>query len=411
MISLSKYRMILNASMRLSLLLLLFLIAGSAFGQSKEELQRQRDEINKQLSYTRKLIGEAEENKAMTSRELKLLQEQIRLRSRLLRSYEKEIAGIDQDIDRSESEIIALEAKIEAMKEEYASMIYQAYKSRRNHDELMYIFAASDFNQAFKRFQILREYAEYRKKQAKEIENTQLELQDQIAQLERDKESKVALAADKKKEADALEVDKRRSQEALNSLQAQQEELIAKQRSQEKEKKRLSDAIRKIIEEELAAEARKNKGAFALTPEGKIVSENFAKNKGQLPWPVLRGVITARFGTQPHESIPGITVQNNGIDISTEAGSAVISIFNGEVTSVFSIPGAGKTVIITHGAYKSVYSYLTNLNVGKGDTIEAGEKIGEVMDQKDSSFSHFEVWKTSSKGPQPQNPELWIKGR
>jgi septal ring factor EnvC (AmiA/AmiB activator) len=395
--------------MRLSTLLLLMLLPILGFAQSKEELQRQRDELNRKIEYTKKLIADTKQGQEATFNDLRILKEQINYRRQLLTSYEKEIRRFGDEIKASENQIRELESKIARMKEEYAAMIRQAYKNRRNHDELMYIFAAKDFNQAFKRFKILQEYADYRKRQANEIRDTQEQLRVRVVELEEARKEKEALLSTKAAEADELAADRAQSESVLAELKQKESELRRQQEQQEAERQRLNAAIRRIIEEELAAEKRKNDGKFELTPEGRIVSAEFEKNKGSLPWPVVRGVVTSRFGTQPHESIPGITIENNGVDIATEDGASVLAIFNGEVTSVFSIPGAGKNVIVTHGAYKSVYTNLTEVTVKKGQTVNAGEKLGTVITAANKTTAHLEIWKMSSSGPAPQNPELWIK--
>ncbi len=394
-------------------LTLVFVLAGlGGMAQSKAELQRQRDELNKKIAFTRKLISDAQKGQETTFGQLRILQEQIRYRQQLQRTYEKEVAKIGDDIATSERSIREFESKIEAMKKEYAAMVFQAYKGRRSHDELMYIFAADNFNQAFKRFKIMQEYADYRKRQADEIRETQEKLQMRIVELAADLEAKEALIAEKAKEAEELSKDKAESERVLAELKQEEQKLRKQQEQQEAERQKINAAIRKIIEDELAAEKKKNDGRFELTPEGKIVSEQFEQNKGSLPWPVLRGVITGRFGKQPHETLPGIVIENNGLDISTEAGATVAAIFGGTVTSVFSIPGAGQNVIITHGAYKSVYTHLEGLSVAKGDKIEAGDLIGRIIATGGKHICHLEIWKMTKDGGTPQNPELWLtKGR
>ncbi len=408
------YPMTMNGSTclkRLCFLLVMTLVATATFAQSKAELQRQRDEINKKIEYTRKLINEAKQNQENTYGQLRILQEQIRYRQQLQRTFEQEVLKINEDIDASERTIAELEAKVEAMKREYAAMIYQAYKGRRSHDELMYLFAADDFNQAFKRFKIMQEYADYRKRQANEIKETRERVQEHVSVLEADREEKEKLVAEKAREAQALSQDKAESEKVLTSLKQEEKKLRKQQEQQEAERQRVNAAIKKIIEEELAAEKKKNDGKFELSPEGKIVSEKFEQNKGSLPWPVLRGVVTGRFGKQPHETLPGIVIENNGIDIATEAGSPVMAIFGGTVTSVFSIPGAGQNVIVTHGAYKSVYTHLEGLSITKGDKIEAGEMLGRIIPTGGKNICHLEIWKMTKDGGTPQNPELWIVKR
>ncbi len=409
MTSRSPYQMTMNAAMRLSLIFFFLVLGANVSAQSKAELERQRDALNEKIAYTRKLIDEKKEGQEATYEQLRILREQINYRTQLLASYEKEIRRFRDEIQSTESEIRELESKIARMKEEYAEMIRQAYKNRRNYDEMMYIFASEDFNQAFKRFKILQEYADYRKRQANEIRSTQEALQQRVTQLEIAQREKERLLGVQRGEAAELDGDRKESEAVLARLKSEESNLRAQQQQQEAERQRVNAAIRKIIEEELAAAKKSNDGRFELTPEGKIVSAEFEKNKGTLPWPVTRGVITGRFGKQAHESIPGITIENNGVDIATEEGSSIRSVFDGTVTSVFAIPGAGKNVIVTHGAYKSVYTNLSKTEVKKGDTVVAGQVIGTVLTANGKTTAHLEIWKMAGSGPQPQNPEVWIR--
>lgn len=401
-----------NISLKLlSLWVFLLLSSVSMLAQSKAELQRQRDALNDKIKFTQKLINEAKQDQEATYSQLRILQEQIRYRQQLQKSYENEIKKIDEDIAASESSIAALDTKIATMKREYGAMIYQAYKGQGSHDELMYIFASTDFNQAFKRFKIMQEYAEYRKRQANDIKEAQNDLRIRIAELAADREAKSLVIAEKQREASVLEKDKGEGEALLSTLKQEETKLRKQQEQQEAERQRINAAIRKIIEEELASDKKKNDGKFEISPEGKIVSQQFEQNKGSLPWPVLRGVITARFGKQAHETLPGIMVENNGVDIATEPGSKVLSVFGGTVSSVFSIPGAGQNIIVTHGTYKSVYTHLDNITVKKGDAVTAGETLGTVLGVAGKHICHLEIWKMTSTGGTPQNPELWITRR
>ena len=385
--------------------------SSAASGQSKAELQRQRDEINKKIEYTRKLISETKKNQEAEASELQLLKEQIRYRGQLIKSFESELRGIENEIQSSERNIRELEAKIALMKEEYAAMIYKAYKNRHSHDELMYIFAASDFNQAFKRFKILQEYADFRKQQANEILATQDKMRARVTELEKIRSDKQTVLEEKSQESKALDEDRKEGEKVLNKLRQEEQKLKKQQQQQEAERQKLNAAIKKKIEEELAAEKKKTGGKFEITPEGKIISEKFEQNKGSLPWPVKRGVVTERYGKQPHPTLPGIVTDNNGIDITTEPNSIVSAIFGGTVTSVFNIPGAGQNVIITHGAYKTVYTNLKDVSLVKGDKVALGDVIGQTLGQGAKAIAHLEIWKMNAEGGTPQNPELWLKKR
>ncbi len=395
--------------MKRSLFFAFFVIlAQMCFAQSKSDLQKKRDELNKRLELTKKLIAETQNSKASVNQQMLILRQQISYREQLLSNMQREVKNIDEEIAQKEGEIELLEDRIAAMKREYALMIQQAYKNQKSHDALMYIFSADDFNQAYKRFKIIQNYSEVRKEQAEEIEATQVELRETIAALESDKVEKTTLAQEQATERERLAKDKENQQKSLSELQQQEGELKAQQEQQERERQRLNKKIEEMIAAELASEKNANNGTYALSPEGVIVSQNFEKNKGQLPWPVERGVITRRFGKQPHPTLGGITIDSKGVDFATEADANVMAIFGGTVTSVFNIPGAGQNVIITHGAYKTVYTGLKNVRVSKGDTVNARQTIGKVLSDNGKSLAHLEIWKISATGGTPQNPLSWI---
>ncbi|MFT5183497.1 MAG: septal ring factor EnvC (AmiA/AmiB activator) [Flavobacteriales bacterium] len=383
-------------------------MAFAGFGQSKAELQKQRDVINEQIRYTKKLIAEAEENKQATNQQLLILNKQINLRKRLINNMSSEIDEIDQDISSMQGEVVSLEDQINLLKSEYAAMLKANYQNRRAQDKLMYIFSSEDFNQAFKRAKMMTYYAEIRSRQVNDIKEKQNDLSGTITTLETTRKEKESLVSEQKEESNKLQGDKQSRQSTLNNLKEQESDLRAQQKQQEKERQKLNSAIQRIIEEALRAEKKKNNGVFSLTPEGKIISENFEKNKGGLPWPVIRGVITMKFGEQAHPSIPGIVITNNGIDISTDKNSSILAIFEGEVTSIFSLPGAGYNVIISHGAYRTVYTNLQEVKIAKGDVVSAKETIGTIITEDSKSIAHVEIWKISTTGGVAQNPEYWL---
>lgn len=384
------------------------ILAQVCIAQSKSDLQKKRDDLNRRLELTKKLIAENQNSKASVNQQMLILRQQISYREQLLSNMQREVKNIDEEITQREGEIELLEDRIAAMKREYALMIQQAYKNQKSHDALMYIFSADDFNQAYKRFKIIQNYSEVRKEQAEEIEATQVELRETISALENDKLEKTSLAEEQAKEREKLAKDKESQQKSLSQLQQQEGELKSQQEQQERERQRLNKKIEEMIAAELDDEKNANNGTYALSPEGVIVSQNFEKNKGQLPWPVERGVITRRFGKQPHPTLGGITIDSKGVDFATEANANVMAIFGGTVTSVFNIPGAGQNVIITHGAYKTVYTGLKNVSLSKGDTVNARQTIGKVLSDNGKSLAHLEIWKISSTGGTPQNPLSWI---
>lgn len=381
----------------------------TASAQNKESLTKERNRIEEQLATTSRLLTDAKKNTKAASSQVALLDKQIELREQLIRHHQSTIRSLERSVRGTDSEIRDLEGHITILKEEYAKMIRQAHRLQLSTNPLMFVFAAEDFSQAMLRFRMLQAYAEVRKRQAQEITMAQGDLLVSRDALTQEKASVEAALLDQKREKKALNSDLDNRKELLNDLKSKERELRKTQKAQEKERKRLNDEIKRIIEAELAAERASSAGEYALTPEGKIVSEAFEKNKKTLPWPLTRGVVTGKFGRHNHPTIPGITIESNGIDITTDADASVFSIFNGTVSSVFALPGAGSTVIITHGGYKTVYSNLGKVNVSKGDKIDRGTNIGTVLQQSKGTEIHFEVWKVAGSERSPQNPTVWLQ--
>lgn len=399
------------------LLLFLAVVMSGAFQpvlsqtDNKASLTAEREKIEAQLSTTSRLIDEAKSNRNEAVSRVALIDRQIELREKLIRHHQSSTRNLERSVIGMDTEIRALEGHISALKNEYASMIRQAYRMKLARNPLMFVFAAEDFSQAALRYKMLQSYAEIRKEQAEDILNAQHTLANSRESLNHEKVSILEAIQDQENERDALNKDRNTRAELLSEIKREEKRLRKKLKAQENEHKRLSNEIKRIIEAELAAERASAAGEYALTPEGKIISEQFEKNKLNLPWPVARGVVTKNFGRHTHPTIAGITVESNGIDITTEKGAKVFSIFGGTVSSIFNFPGAGETVIVTHGGYRTVYSNLEGLNVKKGDVIDRATVLGVVWSGPKGISVHFEVWKVAGSERSPQDPKSWLYPR
>jgi len=423
----------------LTSIVVLFVLAlmplSSVFSQSKKELQKQRDELNSQIELTKKLIRDSEKQQKSTTAQVQMLGEQMALREKLLNNINGDIKQIDGEITTKSGDIKKLKTQVEGMKKEYAKMVYNAYRNRSSYDKMMYVFAADDFHQGYKRFKMTQRYAEARKRQAEVITGTQREIEQNVVALETDKKEKERLANKKEQEKKEIEQNKQTQQTKLAELKGEEASLREQQKKQKADRDKLTAKIQQIIAEEIRKEeerkraeaakkansgtASKDKDVSAsgktatieLAPETKLINADFEKNKGLLPWPVSSGIITSRFGRHPHSSLAQVEVNNNGVDFTTENGAYALAVFAGKVTSVFTIAGAGQNVIVTHGSYKTVYSGLSDVTVKVGDAVELKQKLGRVLEDEDENTLHFEVWKVESTGGKAQNPELWIKKR
>ncbi len=392
---------------------LLLLFSVSTFGQDKDkaDLQKERDRISQEISLTNKLLLETKSNRDKMESELGLLNRKIRLREDLIRSLRGEITSYNRKIKGNKGQIDELEDELKTLKGSYAKAVRFAQRTARSQDRLLYIFASADFFQAIRRIRYLQQYSKHRLKQARQISETQDKLNELNASLLSVIGEKDALLSNEEATKKELSADVAQQKTLVSGLQQEESKLKKKLRQQEKQRESLNKEIQRIIEEEIRASKKTNSGVFALTPESAALSANFEKNQGKLPWPVERGVITSKFGKNPHPVLAGITVPNNGVDIATNANSSVRAIFDGTVSAVFNISGAGQNVIISHGGYRSVYTNLREVHVAKGQKVSAKDPIGKVLTDEASgkTEAHLEIWKVGSDGTTTkQDPALWI---
>jgi septal ring factor EnvC (AmiA/AmiB activator) len=327
-----------------------------------------------------------------------------------------QIDNLKRQIKDTEISIVVQQELLDTLKQEYALMIRHAYFNRNAYDRLAFVFSSQSYNQAFKRLRYLQEYSQFRQKQVDEIKMVEQKLSDELLALKR---QKVLLTVAKNEKSQSLE-SSQIEVSILDGEQSSQKSLLSKLRKKEKQLKKelqskqqlaksLDKKIRKIIEEEIRlakAKASKESDVLAMTPEEQQLADNFTSNKGKLPWPVERGVIIERFGVQAHPVLKGIETFNNGVKITTEEEALVRAIFDGTVSRIIDIPGAGKAVIVSHGDYFSVYSNLLEVSVKRGQEVFLKEKIGTVLTKTATkeTITELQIWKGSEK----MDPSSWL---
>ncbi|MCW0481447.1 murein hydrolase activator EnvC family protein [Gaoshiqia sediminis] len=377
----------------------------SAQGQSLTDLRKKKTDAEQALKYTSSLLEEARKHEKASLNKLRLINSQIQTRNDFIGNINVELNIIDRYIAENTEVVNMLKSDLDELKKEYASMVRFAQKNKNSYDVLLFLLSADNLNQAYKRFLYLRQYAKYRKAQAEIITSLSGLIDQKISSLEKQRQQKANLLLGKREETKLLENEKREQDQYLSSLKLKQQDLRKKLREQEKEQEELNRAIQRMLEEE--TRKMQAKGEFQLTPEQQLVAADFEKNKGRIPWPVERGVITGRFGVHAHPVLKQIQVKNNGIDISTRKGTPARAVFGGEVSRVFAISGGNMAVIIRHGSFLSVYSNLKEVFVNAGQKVEIKQEIGSVFtDESDGNKTvlKFQVWKESQK----LNPEDWI---
>ena len=355
--------------MRSLFLSLLFLFLGlSTFGQSLSELRAKKDNTNKAINYTSGLLKQAQKNEKASLSKLKILNSQIENRNQLISNINAEIDQLNNYIDENTEVSKMLSKDIADLKKEYAAMIRFAQKNKNSYDLVIFLLSAENLNQAYKRMLYLRQYAKYRKSQAEAITAINDLLKQKVISLEKKKQEKAELLANKNDEASQLVREKQQQDKYVQSLKRQQRDLRKQLREQQRQQEKLNREIEKLLAEE-ARKARES-GKFEMTPEQKLLAADFEKNRGRIPWPVNRGIITEHFGVHAHPVLKNIKVKSNGIEISTEKNSKARAVFNGIVSKVFAISGGNMAVIIRHGSFLSVYSNLKEVYVKAGQQVK-----------------------------------------
>ena len=416
-----------------SFMVLLFLVLASSpaycqktKGKSKQQLQTEINTLQKEISTANQLLKKTKKDREMTLNEVNLLDKKIKQREKLIKAYNEQIALLDEEIHQGQNNIKTLNSDLSKLQKEYAKMIIFANKNRSHYDRLGFIFASKDFNQAFSRLRYIREFTEARKTKMNQIANTEREISNAVEASQQAREQQAMMLKDEKAQQEALRNEKEELNGQVAKLKKQEGKIQQDIKDKQQQAKKLQKAIDDIIAEEIRKaneeaarkrrEEEKAKGktttpapkekGMALTPAEKTLSTNFVNNKGKLPWPVERGVISSSYGKHTSVVSDKVTVTNNGIDIATTEGALARAVFDGEVASVTKLTGANTVVILRHGEYFTVYYNLENVTVKRGDKVKTKQNLGTVHTNKTESKTelHFELLKEQNR----QNPANWL---
>ncbi|MCF8309262.1 MAG: peptidoglycan DD-metalloendopeptidase family protein [Bacteroidales bacterium] len=380
----------------------------------KKKLKQEKQKLEKEIELTSKLIEETKKSKKTSLNEVVLANKKIQKRQQLITNIESEIQQINNSIVSNQKRISELEKKLEKLKEEYAQMIRAAQQNRNDITRLMYIFSSDDFNQAIRRMRYFKQYSRYRHEQTQLIKSTHDSIEQKNAKLRQMREKKISLKARREMEKKNLVEEKTEHNKAVKRLANKEKELLEELRRKEKAAKELQRAIEKAIANEIkkSEEAERPSGertikrTFEMTPEQAELSDNFSSNKGKLPWPTKKGIISSTYGEHSHPVLEYVKTKNNGIDILTSSGIKARAVFEGEVTNIMTLSGQNRVVILRHGEYLTVYSNLKEVSVNIGEKIQTKDAIGEIHTDPETSKTqlHFELWK----GKKMQNPSHWL---
>ena len=394
----------------ISIVLVSFFNLPSFLSQKKSELLKKQEKILlEKIENTKVLINQTRATKKLTLSEINIVNRQIRYRQKLIDNYNFQLRKMDEKIQEINRQVNSLKNTNKILKEEYKKLLLYAFKNRDPNYKFLYIISASTFSEAFHRMKYIQHYKDYRLKQIDRIKKTQEDLAISKEQLNEEIKNKKDLLEIKEKEKLNYLTDKNSQLISLEKIKRNENKLAEELEKNNAERREIAKAVKKAIEDEIKALEKLKKAKFSLTPEGLAMSKSFNKNKGKLIWPVERGEITSKYGRHQHHVVSTAYVDNNGIDITTSKNANVRSVFEGKVTSVLIIPGAGRVVMVSHGEYRTVYANLQEVYVKKGDIVKPKENLGKLLAKESGiSESHFEIWRILSSGMNTVNPSLWL---
>lgn len=388
--------------MRYSLLVILFVtVYTTALAQTKTELEEKRKKAIDEISYVDNLLKSTSREKSESMNAIKIIGKKLTLRETLIMDMREEISLLSDRIDLNALAIGMMETDLTDLKNDYSKAVVNSYRSQKGYPDMVFVLAAKDFNQAYKRLKYLQQITKYRRREAETIMELKNQVESSKAKLQADLYKVSDLKTKEELQKQLLQKEKDRKQRMVSSLSNKEKQLKKDLEEKKRIAKKIENEIARLIEEE-----KKKSLRAAETPEQKLIGENFAENKGRLPWPVEKGIITAHFGIQNHAVLKYVTEKNDGIEITGSGKLLVRTVFKGEVTRVFSIPGANMTVIVRHGKFLSVYNNLVNVKVKLGDKVLTKQMIGEVYSDPGTGGScvlKFMIFDTKY-----LDPEEWI---
>ena len=376
----------------------------------QKKLEAQRLKLKKEIKQINNLLFSNTKIKKIALNEVENIETRLNVRLELIKVTNQQANLLTRRININQRNIENQRKELDELKKEYAKMIQKSYASKSLQNRLMFLFSSENFLQAYRRIQYLKQYARYRRKQGLQISEKTKLLQNLNQVLIEENEMKTKLISDNREIRKKLIQEQKQQQELINTLRLKQNTLRTQIEKKQKQRQRIDKEINRLIREAIAESNRisgkKSREIFQLTPEAKLIAENFQENKGRLPWPLEKGVVTQGFGRQRHPVVKTTIIQSNGVTISTEPFAKVRAVFEGEVMSVIIIKGSNPSVLIRHGSYITLYTNLSKLYVKKGEKVSSKQVIGEVFTNQQTGRTQLQFGIFNN--IKALNPKDWV---
>ena len=386
------------------------IIQAQQTSKKQKELEVQRLRLKKEIKQINSILFNNIKTRKSALTQVEDLQVKLNVRLELIKVTNEQANLLTTRISINERNISTNRLELRNLKDEYANLIQKSYESKSLQNRLMFLFSSESFLQAYKRVQYLKQYASYRRKQGKAIANKTKLLQELNRTLNNEKAEKIILIEENRLVQQQIEKDAQDQKSLIKTLEQKQTSLASQILKKEKQQKAIDREINRLIREAIAASnkalGKKRKKTFQLTPEAKLIADNFKANKGRLPWPLEKGVVVQGFGRQRHPVVKTTTIQSNGVILATEPLAQVRAVFEGEVMSVIVIKGSNPSVLIRHGNFITLYTNLAKLYVTKGEKVNAKQAIGEVFTNLQTGKTQFQFGIFNNVNA--LNPKEWV---
>lgn len=388
----------------------LMLVPVLGFAQDKKAtLEAQKKRLQQEIVQINTLLKSSAKKRANVLTEVETVQLKMDRQDALIRLTNRQINRLNQEINLNLRNIEQLRTELATLKKDYAEMVVAARKNQSAQNRLMFLLSSESFWQAYKRMAYMKQYAAYRKQQGEQIAEKTKTLQQYTNNLVAQRKDKERLIRENRDAQKALDTVRARQNKLVQQLKRKEKSYAAQIRKKQQQQVAIDREINRLIREAIAASNKKagtKTTSFVLTPEAKALAASFAANKGRLPWPVAKGIVTQKFGTQRHPVVRTTTIKSNGVTLSVPADTEARSVFEGKVLNIVQFKGSNPIVLVQHGNYITSYKNLSKVYVKKGDKVAAKEAIGKVFTNRDTGKTalQFSLFQNTT----PQNPALWL---
>ena len=392
----------------LLILSLIFLISAPLMAQktSRKKLESKRIALKKEINKIKTYLDKTKKKERSLSNQVKDLNQKVLTREELINTISEEIGSISKEIKKNSKEINLLQDELDNLKSDYANLIYKSYKNKSEENRLLFLLSSDSFFQGFQRFQYMKQYTQFRKNQGDSIKSKAVKLLVMNDSLAIKKITKSNLIDEKKHEQEIIVLEKDKQEVLVKKYRKKKLKYQSEIRKKQREERKLTQQIENIIRGAIKKSGATSKG-FALTPAAKALADKFTANKGKLPWPVEKGLVTVRFGKQPDPMGSSLKIESSGVRIATNEKAKARAVFDGEVMAVQKNPQSGiLSILVQHGNYITVYANLENTLVSKGDKVKTKQNLGTIHTDAvtGKTILKFQVWKDVTK----QNPSSWV---